>query len=200
MKALLRANEACTPFSQVAEDLAESRNAQGGEPSSLADVCALLSAGDEGGSLVEFALIVPLMMSLIMGMFSIGIALNNYIVLTNAVNAGARAFAMSPAVYIGSSDTKITDPCAYAVTAIQGAANTLKSSSLGYTITWTAASTGVATPYTGSGSSTTPTCSGISPALGDTVQVQVTYPYVLMIYGFRPGNLNMAATTTEYVQ
>ena len=46
--------------------------------------------GDRGATLVEFALILPLLMMLILGMFSGGIAYNRKNSMTNAVREGAR--------------------------------------------------------------------------------------------------------------
>jgi Flp pilus assembly protein TadG len=47
-------------------------------------------AGDDGASLVEFALLLPLFMMLILGMFSGGIAYNRKNSMNNAVREGAR--------------------------------------------------------------------------------------------------------------
>jgi hypothetical protein len=58
-------------------------------------------ATDEGASLVEFALILPLFMMLILGMISGGVAYNKKISITNAVREGARygaTFEDDPAV------------------------------------------------------------------------------------------------------
>lgn len=157
------------------------------------------AASEEGGSLVEFALVLPLTMALILGMFTFGVALSNYMVLTNAVASGARAFAISPAVTIttGSGSTQsITDPCAYAIQMANLAAPTLKTSNITYTVTYTPASPSgsKSTTYT-SGS-----CSGISTAVGDTVQLQGSYPYTLLLYGYAPSTLNLQARSAELVQ
>ncbi len=75
---------------------------------------AFFRSADEGGSLVEFALVLPMMLMLMTGMFSFGICLNNYIILTNAVNAGARGMALArnqttPAL-AGTDPVQICDP------------------------------------------------------------------------------------------
>jgi Flp pilus assembly protein TadG len=46
--------------------------------------------GDRGAGLVEFALILPLLMALILGLFTGGVAYNRKISITNAVREGAR--------------------------------------------------------------------------------------------------------------
>lgn len=45
---------------------------------------------DDGASLVEFALVLPLLMALVLGIFSGGIAYNRKIAITNAVREGSR--------------------------------------------------------------------------------------------------------------
>ena len=44
--------------------------------------------------MVEFALVVPLLLLLVVGIFKFGVVYNHYIQLTNAVDAGAREFAV----------------------------------------------------------------------------------------------------------
>jgi len=153
-----------------------------------------LLADNGGGSIIEMALVVPIMMMMITGLFSIGIALNNYIELTNGVNAGARAFALSRGITVssGSGSAQITDPCAYAVSTAKASGPVLSSSAATFSITWT--------PNGGSASSYSTTCNGITLSSGDTVQVQVTYPASMIIYGWKPGVLNMVSQSTELVQ
>jgi Flp pilus assembly protein TadG len=45
---------------------------------------------DRGQTMTEFALILPLLVLLLFGVIQLGIAFNNYIVLTDAVRSGAR--------------------------------------------------------------------------------------------------------------
>jgi Flp pilus assembly protein TadG len=164
-------------------------------PSCVRRYFAAWLSENEGGSLVEFALVAPLMIMLITGMFSLGLALNNYMVITNGANAGARAFALSRGVTVTNSSgttSQITDPCAYAVQIAQQAAPNLNSSSASFAITWT--------PNGGTAKSYTTTCSGITLSSGDTVQMQVTYPFSVMVFGWSPTSLNMTQQTTELVQ
>jgi Flp pilus assembly protein TadG len=148
----------------------------------------------EGGSLIEFALIVPMMMVLITGMFSVGIALNNYMVLTDVVGSGARALALARGQTIPT--IAATDPCAYTVQTINSSASGMDTTKLTYSIVWTTTtSTGAA-----STSTYTNTCSGVSLSAGDTVQVKASYPFSLVIYGLAPGHLNIQSQTTQLVQ
>jgi len=196
VKALLRACGACAPFSQFVEVWAGSRNIRGGKRPSIAGISRLLGAGDEGGSLVEFALILPMMMLLITGMFSVGIGINNFMVLTNGVGAGARALALSRGQTVPALAG--TDPCAYAVQLIGNATPSLKQGSLSYKIVWTP-TTGTGGTYTATSTSSS-VCAGVSMSSEDTVQVQASYPFTLILMGWKPTALPMTVQTTELVQ
>lgn len=153
-----------------------------------------LHAREEGGSLVEFALVLPLMVALITGMASFGIGINNYTVLTNSIDAGARSMALAR----GQTNPALagTDPCAYAVQIANNAAPSLNSNNMTYSIVWTTTNSGgsqVTKTYSNS-------CPGVALQSGDSVQIQGTYPLTLTIYGWRPGSLNMVSRTTEMVQ
>ena len=80
---------------------------------------------ETGGSLVEFAICVPILLMLVTGMMSFGIAINNYMTLNNAVEVGARQLAISRG--------QVTDPCSTISSTISSASPLLKSSSLGFT-------------------------------------------------------------------
>ena len=155
----------------------------------------LLNSESEGGALVEMALILPMMMVLITGMYSLGMALSYYMILTNAVSAGARAFAISPEVSItsGGKSVPISDPCAYAIQMATQAAPTINSTAITYKFTYTPAGSSTSTTYT-------TTCSGLTTNVGDFVQMQASYPYSLILYGFNPGALNIQARSAEVMQ
>jgi Flp pilus assembly protein TadG len=153
-----------------------------------------LAHDTEGGSLIEFAFILPCMMLLITGMAWFGIALNNYIVLTNAVGSGARALALSR----GQTTPSVagTDPCAYAVQTANAAAVNLNTEAITYTVDWTtynASGTAVTTTYTNS-------CAGLSLSANDNVRFRAVYPFTALVYGWRPTRLNLTAQTAELVQ
>ena len=50
---------------------------------------------ERGQTMVEFALVLPILLVLLLGIFQFGIAFNNYVTLTDAVRAGARKAAVS---------------------------------------------------------------------------------------------------------
>jgi Flp pilus assembly protein TadG len=51
--------------------------------------------GEKGQTMVEFALVLPILLVLMLGIAQFGITFNNYVTLTDAVRAGARKAAVS---------------------------------------------------------------------------------------------------------
>ena len=149
---------------------------------------------ENGQSLVETALSLPILATLILGIFQCGIMFNNYIQLTNAAGVGAD--------YLQTLDgsATITDPCAATFTAVTNAAPTLTVGNVTVTVildnTPTYAST---TKYSGTGSLK---CSGDLGELvrGSPATVTVSYPASLMIYGrnFLATSATISQTVTVY--
>jgi Flp pilus assembly protein TadG len=52
-------------------------------------------ASEQGQTMTEFAMVLPLLLVLLLGIVQFGIAFNNYVTLTDAVRAGARKAAVS---------------------------------------------------------------------------------------------------------
>lgn len=159
--------------------------------------------GERGSSLVEMALVVPILLSVVMGIIAFGIAFNNYIELTNAAGSGVQVLA----VQRGNAQ----DICTVTSQAVTSAAPNLKPASLNFTINIYAPPTGSTTPCTGtaalSGSGagvfscgTAGSNSAIST--GGCAQVTVTYPLSLVVYGhnFAPTGSVLTAETTEAIQ
>jgi len=59
---------------------------------------------EKGASAVEFALILPILIMLVFGIFWFGIAYNNYIALTHAAREGARLAAVNMDEILGIED------------------------------------------------------------------------------------------------
>jgi Flp pilus assembly protein TadG len=157
-------------------------------------------AGEEGSTLVEMAFVLPILLITLTGIFSFGIILNQYLVLTNAVNNGARAFAMSAGAQDGSySIMDSGDPCKYAATIIQSAASNLNATNLSYTISYTTYSTGTVTTYTGTGA-TAPSCSDLPMNQYDIVQIKAVYPVTPTMFGALTRSLSLTAQSAELVQ
>jgi Flp pilus assembly protein TadG len=160
---------------------------------------------EEGSTIAEMALVLPILLAVLTGIFSFGIALNQYLVLTNAVNNGARAFAMSaPADDNSISIMDSGDPCKYAASMITAASSNLNTANITYTISYTTylgvyTSSGTTTTYTGTGSSP-PSCSGLKMYQQDYVVVKAVYPVSPSLYGWANKSLNLTATSAEMVQ
>jgi Flp pilus assembly protein TadG len=83
--------------------------------------------------MTEFALVMPLLLFLLLGVIQFGIVFNNYITLTDAVRAGARK---------GAVARRLTAPAAAVDQQVRRAATDLKSSDINVTVnsTWAAGS------------------------------------------------------------
>ncbi|MBS1803234.1 MAG: pilus assembly protein [Acidobacteria bacterium] len=143
---------------------------------------------EDGGSLVEFAIIAPLMLCLLTGIFGLGFALCFYLQLNNAVDIGARTVAV---IRASNSDGTTPDPCAAAYTAITNAAPLLSKTQISLSFNLNGTAYNNVTSCTNGSANILP---------GKTAQVTATYPYTVMIFGWKPLALNMSAQTTELLQ
>jgi Flp pilus assembly protein TadG len=75
----------------------------------------------KGQSMVEFALVLPILALLLFGIIQFGIVFNNYITLTDATRAGARKAAVS---------RRDPDPVSTCIAAVRASANNLTQSRL----------------------------------------------------------------------
>jgi Flp pilus assembly protein TadG len=128
--------------------------------------------GDEGQALVEMAFVLPMLLLLLTGIFSFGIAFSNKLTLTQAVGIGAN--------YLQTIRTSTSDPCSDTFAAITNAAPYLNATKINVTITI---------------NGTTPTqtghaCSGSQSLLAPQVPVTVlaSYPCNLGVYGMTFGS------------
>jgi Flp pilus assembly protein TadG len=137
-----------------------------------------------GATAVEFALLAPPLLFMLFAVIQFGIALNNYIELTDGVRNGARNFAISRATASGTPFTSTTS-------AIDSAASNLTASS----ITVTATVNGAACT-TDAGCAT-----ALSTAAGLTATVTATYPcnLTVMSVNFAPG-CTLTAQTSDLVE
>ncbi|SEG37840.1 TadE-like protein [Bryocella elongata] len=153
------------------------------------EVLNRLRASEQGQSLVEAALVFPVLLVIMTGILSFGLAFNNYLILTNAVGAGGRALA------IARGNT--TDPCSTASTAVAASAVLLKSSNISYTWSFNG------NPYSGTSCSSSSTSTGAAGNLvqGQNAQITITYPCSLAIFRINLApSCQLTASTTELVQ
>jgi Flp pilus assembly protein TadG len=154
---------------------------------------ALLRTGEQGSSLVEFALLLPPLLAILTGILSIGVAFNNDVMLTNAVNQGALS--------VQASAGYLTDPCNTAAQAIIASAPNLANAGSNGVQVSMSINNGASNygPSPASGFS----CNSGAVALtqGTSVTVSATYPCKLGVYGMNfSGGCQLSAQTTELVQ
>ena len=84
---------------------------------------------ERGQSMTEFAIVLPILVVLLFGIVQFGILFNNYVTLTDAARAGARAAAVS---------RQASDPIGTATAAVQSSASDLNQANLGVNVssTW----------------------------------------------------------------
>jgi Flp pilus assembly protein TadG len=154
-----------------------------------AETSRLRGNHEKGQAMVEMALVLPVLLLVVTGIFAFGLAFNNYVMLTEATSVGARALAISRG--------QTTDPCATASAAVYAAAPLLVPSNLSFTFVLNG------TTYTGascsSGSSTTGAAGNL--VQGDNAVLTVTYPCSLAVYGANVApSCSLQAQMTELVQ
>ena len=64
---------------------------------------------ENGASAVEFAIILPILVILVFGIFEFGIAYNNWIALTHAAREGARLTAVGESVPVHDFEQRVRD-------------------------------------------------------------------------------------------
>ncbi len=144
---------------------------------------AQLAHSEEGSTLIELAMTVPVLMGLVTGLFAFGIAYSNQLTLTQAVGSAGQ--------YLAQIRTTSTNPCADTFKALKNAAPNLVPANVIMTVTI---------------NGTTPvqigeSCAGSQTLLvqGTPVTVYATYPCTLNIYGVNLGHsCQLSAKVTEY--
>lgn len=143
--------------------------------------------GEQGQALVEFAIVVPLLLTILTAAMMLGIAFNNELQLTYGTNAGAQLLSISRG--------QTTNPCNTTSQAVYSAAPSLDQSNLKFTI--------VLGGHTVATNSAQPSCSGSQQYLvqTDSAQVTATYPCNIRIFGLDPvPNCALTAQTTAIIQ
>jgi Flp pilus assembly protein TadG len=147
------------------------------------------AAKDRGGAAaVEFALVLPMLLVMLVGIIQFGVAINSYLELTDAVRAGARSVAVSR-----SSATSAT-PLTTMNSAITNSAANLTAGSITTTLL-----------INGTACTTDTGCeTAISAAEGDAATVTSTYPcisssFVFYMKFFATG-CTLTSTTAELIE
>jgi Flp pilus assembly protein TadG len=140
-------------------------------------------ARDAGGTAaVEFGLIAPALLLVLLATIQFGIAMNNYLELTDAVRVGCRQFA------IGGTGTT---PMSSATSAVDAAAPNLTASSitLSYAVNGTACATDTACE------------TALTAAAGESTTVTATYPCNLKVMGVNfASSCTLSSSTSDIVE
>ncbi len=152
--------------------------------------------GEEGGALVEFVLVLPLMLTMMTGMFSVVMALMNYQELGSATNAAAQLLI--------TARGNLTDPCASVASTVTGALPTWTSTKFTYTVTLPDSTGaihtyGPTTPTSGAPFTCTAGATVLNNAEGNPASVSVTYQYTWIPAYLLKLAGNLAASTTVMV-
>lgn len=153
--------------------------------------------GEEGNSLVELAITLPLIIAVLMGTGSFAMAFYCLQELGNAVSGAAQE--------LGATAGTVSDPCAQVVTQINASLPNLSPSNLTYTVI-TTDSSGVSTTYSG-GASLSCKAAGDggsdpeAPNEPQTVTVTYKYPWGQMftygtVFTVKTPTSNLTASST----
>jgi Flp pilus assembly protein TadG len=124
----------------------------------------------QGQSMAEFTLILPVLAILLFGVIQFGVAFNNYLAVTDAVRAGARQAAVSRSLSPGQRASTVESR-------VRSAAKNLDQSKLKVFVT---------------------TSSNWAP--GTDVSVRATYPYSISLLGAVVKSGSLESSTTERVE
>ena len=156
--------------------------------------------GEHGGALVEMALVMPIMLAMLTGIFSFSVVLYQKLQLGEAVSNAGRVMAL---------ERGDTDPCLTTANAIYAAAPALAKSNMTLTFTLGGTNTGGSvsggTSYGGT-KGTAPTCTaagnggGAALQPGWPAQIQATYPCSFFVYNTKLGTCSVTTQVTEVIQ
>ncbi len=139
------------------------------------------AAGERGSAMVEMALVTPIILLLMTGMFSISTVTYQKLELAEAVSAGARYLA------VARGDT---DPCASTANTVYAAAPTLLKSKMTFAFVINGNNYSGATCTTGAA----------DMVAGKTAKLTATYQCSLKWYQLAPMSCSLTVSTSEVIQ
>jgi len=152
---------------------------------------------DKGQAIVEFAIVLPVLLALLLAIFELGIFLINYQTLTQAVNQGGMALQQVQGMPAQS------DPCAVVSTAVLASAGNLQTAGAnGIQLTIQIGANTAYGPASATGFSCTGQSTYVQNGQGVAATVTGTYPCLLGTYGFKffPSGCKLTAKAQELMQ
>jgi len=188
-------SEYASPFTRSLKRAAASGNARTSSRSAGRLLRAWLHNGDGGQSMVEVALLLPIVMMMLTGIFSVGVAYVNLGSLQTGVNLGASDLA---GLYSVTSD-----PCADTFAIIASGAQSFNPAKITVTYYLNAPTSAAATgtkegPFTGSSANS---CSSIALTERSYFSIYALYPCNIGMYGISfSSSCELPASGGGYVQ
>ena len=132
---------------------------------------------EDGQAYVEFALVLPILLLIVMGIVQFGIVFKDYIALTDSVRVGARQAAVSRSIVDPNQRVPLIEQ------KMKDAAGTLDTSKMVITVT----------PYD-------PVTNTATWAASGDVTVRASYPFKINLLGMVVFNSTINSRTTERVE
>jgi Flp pilus assembly protein TadG len=159
---------------------------------------AFLHSDSEGQALVEFALVVPALLTILVGIFVVGMVMQNYQQLTYVADQGLMRIEQIP-----GDSTDAADPCNAIASAIIGAAGNLRTTGdtgIQVSVSFTNGTSTVTYPTSGTTSPTGFSCQDASSYMTPSASATLTVTYPSKVLGFNPTpNGLMTLTQTEQI-
>jgi len=135
--------------------------------------------GDAGGSLVEMAFVMPILLFTVFGIAEFGFTMNSALELTNGVTLGAQYMATLRGI------STVTDPCASTAAVINARSPLPAAAGIKYTFQIYTSATASVTYPTGGVPTASPTCTAGAAELTQNQKIVVTAnsPCVVLTYG-----------------
>jgi len=149
---------------------------------------------EDGQAAVEFALVLPVLLMLVIGIIQFGLLFNKYITLTDAARSGAQTLALG---------RNLSDPCDPAIAQTLGAASGIGLTASQVTLGFVAQSPPPTPPPTTAdtcGSGSYPSESGGTENVGDQATVTATQPFTLQLFGVPIVSLNLSSSASDAIQ
>jgi len=146
-----------------------------------------LGGREDGQSIVELAISLPLLLLILTAILQFGLMLNKAITLNDAVRSGARTLALD-----GGGSYGVSDPCDNAITATVNSATNVGLTASQVSVTTASGDTCGAGSY--------PNRTGASLTAGNTGTVSATYPYSFTVFGLPLFNVNLNASASDAIE